>query len=149
MHSRTGSRGLLTRMRVSAIFNLMVEYRAAALDRTLAALADPTRRAILQRLKRGAAKVTELAAPFDISLNAVSKHLRVLERAGLMRRSVRGRDHYCALDARPMREAAEWIEHYREFWEGRLDALERFLLRESRPQPPARKPVQPQRRKKR
>jgi DNA-binding transcriptional ArsR family regulator len=108
----------------------MVEYQEAVLDRTLAALADPTRRAIIKRLERGAAKVTELAEPFEISLNAVSKHLRVLERAGLMRRTVSGRDHYCALDARPLRAAAEWIEHYRAFWEGRLDALEQFLLRQ-------------------
>jgi DNA-binding transcriptional ArsR family regulator len=99
------------------------------LDRTLAALADPTRRAIIRRLERGAAKVTELAEPFDMSLNAVSKHLRVLEAAGLMRRTVRGREHYCALEAAPMRAAAEWIEHYRAFWEGRLDALEQYLLR--------------------
>jgi len=112
------------------IFNRMVEYRDAVLDRTLAALADPTRRAIIKRLERGPARVTELAEPFDISLNAVSKHLRVLERAGLMRRSVRGRDHYCALDAGPMRAASEWIEHYRAFWEGRLDALEQFLSHE-------------------
>jgi DNA-binding transcriptional ArsR family regulator len=117
----------------------MVEYHEAVLDRTLAALADPTRRAILRRLEQGAAKVTDLAQPFDISLNAVSKHLRVLERAGLMRRTVRGRDHYCALDAAPMRAAAEWIEHYRAFWEGRLDALEKFLLRDAEPQPKTRR----------
>jgi len=117
----------------------MVEYQETALDRTLAALADPTRRAILKRLEQGAAKVTELARPFDISLNAVSKHLRVLERAGLMRRTVSGRDHYCALDATPMRAAADWIEHYRLFWEGRLDALERYLLRGADAEPKRRR----------
>ncbi len=105
-----------------------------ALDRTLAALADPTRRAIIRRLERGPAKVTELAEPFDMSLNAVSKHLQVLERAGLMRRTVRGRDHYCSLDAAPMRAAADWIEHYRAFWQGRLDALEQFLLQQPQPE---------------
>jgi DNA-binding transcriptional ArsR family regulator len=107
----------------------MVEYTDAALDRVLEALADPTRRAIIERLARGEAKVTELARPFEISLNAVSKHLRVLERAGLMRRTVRGREHHCALRAEPMREAAQWIERYRAFWEGRLDALESYLRR--------------------
>ena len=117
----------------------MVEYPEAALDRTLAALADPTRRAIIRRLEQGAAKVTDLAKPFDVSLNAISKHLRVLERAGLMRRTVQGRDHFCALEAAPMRGAAEWIEHYRAFWEGRLDALEQYLLRGARPQPKGRR----------
>ena len=100
----------------------MVEYRPP-LDRTLAAIADPTRRAILARLTLGEARVTDLAEPFDLSLNAVSKHLRVLERAGLLRREVRGREHVLSLEARPLREAAEWIDAYRAFWEHRLDAL--------------------------
>jgi len=104
----------------------MVEYRPP-LDRTLAAIADPTRRAILARLTLGEARVTDLAEPFDLSLNAVSKHLRVLERAGLLRREVRGREHVLSLEARPLREAAEWIDAYRAFWEHRLDALDAFL----------------------
>ncbi len=118
----------------------MVEYRGAALDRVLEALADPTRRAILERLARGDARVTNLAQPFELSLNAVSKHLRVLERAGLMRRTVRGREHHCALRAEPMRDAAQWIERYRAFWEGRLDALEQYLRRGAQAPRKRRKP---------
>lgn len=102
---------------------------AAALDRVFAALADPTRRAILTRLKRGEARVGDIAAPFDMSLAAVSKHLDVLERAGLVRRLPVGRERRCRLDARPLRAAADWTQAYREFWEGRLDALEAFLER--------------------
>ena len=78
-------------------------------------------------LTLGEARVTDLAEPFDLSLNAVSKHLRVLERAGLLRREVRGREHVLSLEARPLREAAEWIDAYRAFWEHRLDALDAFL----------------------
>jgi DNA-binding transcriptional ArsR family regulator len=115
------------------LFNLMVEFQSQSLDRTLAALADPTRRAIIERLRHGEARVTALAEPFNMSLNAVSKHLQVLERAGLMRRTVRGREHLCALRAAPMREATEWIERYRLFWEEQLDSLEEYLLRDTRP----------------
>jgi DNA-binding transcriptional ArsR family regulator len=102
------------------------------LDRTLGAIADPTRRAILARLARGEARVTDLAEPFELSLNAVSKHLRVLERAGLLRREVRGREHLLSLEARPLRAAAEWITAYQAFWENRLDALDAFLRRKKR-----------------
>jgi DNA-binding transcriptional ArsR family regulator len=105
----------------------MVEYQSPTLDRVYAALADPTRRAILSRLTEQEARVTELAGPFTVSLNAVSKHLRVLEEAGLIRREVRGRDHYLSLDAAPLQEAAAWIETYRQFWTNRLDRLESFL----------------------
>ena len=105
----------------------MVEYNEAALDATLAAMADPTRRAILARLCEGDARVTEIAAPFDISLNAVSKHVKVLECAGLVRREVRGREHWLSFEGEPLREAGAWIDHYRKFWEGRLDALAKFL----------------------
>lgn len=97
------------------------------MDRTLAALADPTRRAILARLTDGSARVTEVAAPFEMSLNAVSKHLKVLETAGLVRREVRGREHWLAFDGTPLSAAGEWIDRYRRFWEGRLDALADFL----------------------
>ncbi len=92
-----------------------------------AAVADPTRRALLARLIRGPATVSELAEPFPISFNAVSKHLMVLERAGLLRREVEGRTHYCHLNARPLRQAADWLEPYRTFWEERLDALDELL----------------------
>ena len=106
----------------------MVEYSEARLSRTFTALADPTRRAILARLRRGSLRVTEIAAPFEISLNAVSKHLKLLERARLVRREVRGRNHYCSLDATPLGEAARWTAGYREFWERRLDALEALVV---------------------
>ena len=102
------------------------------LDRVLAAIADPTRRAILERLRRGEATVTDVARPFAVSLNAVSKHLQVLERAGLMRRSVRGREHHCALKAGALRDAAQWIERYRSFWESGLDGLEAYLTRRAK-----------------
>ena len=107
----------------------MVEFESqeAALDRTFAALSDPTRRAILTRLAAGDARVGELADPFEISLAAVSKHLQVLERAGLIQREAQGRERRCHLDARPLSRAAAWTERYRGFWEGRLDALERHL----------------------
>ena len=97
------------------------------LDRTMLALADPTRRAILQRLARGEARVTELARPFAISLNSVSKHIRVLERAALVRRRRAGREHLLSFDPEPLDEAAAWIEAQRAFWSERLDALEREL----------------------
>lgn len=97
------------------------------LDRVFGALSDPTRRAILARLAHGERTVGELAEPFDVSRPAISKHLRVLERAGLVRRTPEGRISRCALDASPLRVAADWVEHYREFWEGRLDALARYL----------------------
>jgi DNA-binding transcriptional ArsR family regulator len=91
------------------------------LSTILAALADPTRRAILGRLALGATAVTELAAPFDMSLPAVSKHLKVLERAGLIARSRDARWRPCRLQAAPLREVADWVEHYRRFWEPSLE----------------------------
>ena len=105
----------------------MVEYKEENLDQTYAALADPTRRAILTRLLQQEARVTELAEPFAMSLNAVSKHLQVLERTGLIRREVRGREHYLSADPEPLRHAAEWLNTYQQFWEKRLDRLETFL----------------------
>jgi DNA-binding transcriptional ArsR family regulator len=97
------------------------------LDRTLLALADPTRRMILRRLMRAEARVTDLAAPFDVSLNAISKHIRVLEQAGLVSRRVAGREHHLRFDPRPLDAAAEWIAAQRAFWEPRLDALAAHL----------------------
>ena len=90
----------------------------------LVAVADPTRRAILNRLTRGPARVTDIAAPFDMSLAAVSKHVRRLEDAGLVRRVRRGREHTLTLDARPLRRVAQWTSRYERFWTGRLDRLE-------------------------
>jgi DNA-binding transcriptional ArsR family regulator len=97
------------------------------LDETLTALADPTRRAILARLAEGEARVTEVAAPFPISLNSVSKHIRVLERSGLVRRRVAGRDHFLTLNPAPLDEAAAWIEQQRRLWAWRLSELEKIL----------------------
>src|SRR5919199_1651035 len=97
------------------------------LDRTFSALADPTRRAILARLARGEASVTELAEPFDMSLPAVSKHLKVLERAGLIARGRERQWRPARLDAGPLREVAEWTERYRRFWEESYDRLDEYL----------------------
>ena len=97
------------------------------LSTTFAALADPTRRAILARLATGEASVTELAEPFEMSLPAVSKHLKVLERAGLIARGRQAQCRPCRLDAVPLKGAADWLEHYRRFWEQSLDRLEHYL----------------------
>jgi len=106
------------------------------LDHTLMALADPTRRAILQRLAAGEARVTDLARPFPMSLNSVSKHIRVLERARLVRRRRAGREHLLSFDPKPLDDAAEWIAAQRAFWTARLDAFERALRA---PDPPSAK----------
>ena len=108
----------------------MVNYSAsaAALDATFAALADPTRRAILAHLSRSPdATVGEIARPFAMSLPAVSKHLRVLEDAGLLSRRREGREHHCRVVAAPLKPASAWIARYEKFWEGRLEALARYL----------------------
>jgi DNA-binding transcriptional ArsR family regulator len=105
----------------------MVEYSAASLDQVFAALADPTRRVILEQLRDGPAKVTQIARPFSVSLNAISKHIMVLERAGLVQREVQGREHHCRLVAEPLRPAQAWLDHYRNFWETRFDALEQHI----------------------
>ena len=109
------------------LFNQMVKHHTDPLSAVFSALADPTRRAILARLALGESTVSELAAPFDMSLPAVSKHLKVLEGAGLLARARQGRVHRCQIDGRTMREAADWIEHYRAFWDGQLDALTAYL----------------------
>ncbi|MGE5243037.1 MAG: ArsR/SmtB family transcription factor [Betaproteobacteria bacterium] len=105
----------------------MVPHTASAADRlstTFAALADPTRRAILSRLVGGEASVNELAAPFDMSLPAISKHLKVLERAGLIARGRRAQWRPCRLDAAPLKDVAAWVEGYRSFWEKSFDRLD-------------------------
>jgi DNA-binding transcriptional ArsR family regulator len=99
----------------------------SSLDQTMSALADPTRRAILRRLAQGEARVTELARPFAISLNSVSKHIRMLERAQLVRRRRAGREHLMSFNPQPLDEAAAWLATQRAFWTARLDALEREL----------------------
>jgi DNA-binding transcriptional ArsR family regulator len=112
------------------------------LDRTLLALADPTRRAILQRLSQGEARVTELARPFAISLNSVSKHIRMLERAHLVCRRRAGREHLLSLNPAPLDEAAAWIESQRAAWTDRLRALEALLQAQDRAAPATPKPPQ-------
>ena len=108
---------------------------AERLDRTFSALADPTRREILARLARGEASVTELAEPFDMSLPAISKHLKVLERAGLISRGRERQWRPARLEAQPLREVAEWADRYRRFWEERYDRLDEYLqvLQEKEP----------------
>lgn len=105
----------------------MVNYYAPSLDAVFSALSDATRRAILDRLSQGEALVSELAEPFDMSLPAVSKHLGVLERAGLITRQKDGRIRRCHLVADPLQAAAGWLESYRQFWDSRLDSLEQYL----------------------
>ena len=111
----------------------MVNYLPASLDATFAALADPTRRQILESLSHQQSRVKELAEPFSMSLPAVSKHLRVLEKAGLLKRRRLGREHHIGLNPVPMRKAMQWIEQYRKFWEGSLDALADYLENEHKP----------------
>jgi DNA-binding transcriptional ArsR family regulator len=97
------------------------------LSQTFAALADPTRRAILARLSTGICSVSELAEPFDMSLPAVSKHLRVLERAGLIDRRRDAQWRRCHINAAPLKDIVDWAEHYRQLWEGRMDRLDSYL----------------------
>lgn len=106
--------------------------RSISLDSTLLALADPTRRRILARLSQGETRVTDLAAPLPMSLNAVSKHIKMLERAQLVRRRICGRDHYLSLDPRPLNRAARWIETQRALWTQRLRTLDAILQEEDR-----------------
>lgn len=108
----------------------MVKYNRE-LDATFQALADPTRRAIVAALSHGQASVTELARPHRMSLPAVMKHLRVLQRAGLVTQRKRGRTRQCRLAPRPLQQAEGWISQYRVFWQGQFDALDRYLARHS------------------
>jgi DNA-binding transcriptional ArsR family regulator len=105
----------------------MGEYSAGTLDRVFSAASDATRRAILARLAESDARVTDVAGAFPISLNSTSKHIRVLEGAGLVRRSVRGREHILTLNAAPLADAAGWIDHYRRFWSDQLASLDAFV----------------------
>ncbi len=107
----------------------MAKYAMATdhLSTTLTALADPTRRAILARRARGEATVLELAAPFDLSLPGVSKHLKVLQRAGLISQGRRAQWRPCRLEPEPLKEVADWVEQYRQIWEGRFDRLGEYL----------------------
>lgn len=114
----------------------MVEHDSLALDTIFHALGDATRRAMLGELANGERSVGELAAPFAMSLAAASKHIKVLEGAGLIRRDVRGRTHVCSLDPAPLMSADQWLGIYRRFWTGRLDTLEQLLRAEGAAPPP-------------
>lgn len=116
----------------------MVEEKT--LDDIFHALADPTRRAMLKDLAGSGRTVGELAKPFSMSLAAASKHIKVLEHAGLVRRSVEGRTHICSLDAQPLHAGMEWIRHYEKFWNARLDTLETLLEAEDAAARPAKTP---------
>ena len=105
----------------------MVERSQDQLSHVFAAVADPTRREIVRVLAQGPATISEIARPFPVSFNAVSKHMMVLERAGLVEREVRGRERVCRLRPRALRKADAWLEQYRQFWEARLDALEAYV----------------------
>jgi DNA-binding transcriptional ArsR family regulator len=113
--------------------------RSARLDAVFAALADPTRRAIIERLSRSDARVTEVAEPFRMSLNAVSKHIRVLEASGVVERHRKGRDHILSINTRSLDEIDGWIERTRRYWEKRLDAMESLLLELRKDRKPGRK----------
>ena len=119
----------------------MVDIEVPALDPALTpvfhALGDATRRRMLTELAGGERTVGQLAAPFEISLAAASKHIKVLEKAGLLRREVRGRSHYCRLEPGPLASAHQWLGYYERFWTGRLDALDRLLRAEDAVHPPA------------
>lgn len=117
----------MTETNLKTIFNHMVNNQDPKLDMVFHALADSTRRAILMRLANGDAVVSELAEPFDMSLPAISKHLGVLEKAGLLQRHKNGRIRRCELTAGPLETAADWIKFYRQFWESQLDSLADYL----------------------
>jgi DNA-binding transcriptional ArsR family regulator len=110
----------------------MGEYNSTHLDAVFGAMADATRRAILAQLATGDSRVTDVASAFSISLNSVSKHIRMLERAGLVQRTVLGRDHILSLNAHAMAEADEWMSFYRQFWTDRLEALDHMVQRKRR-----------------
>lgn len=118
---------MVDKLITASYLNHMVEYNAMNLDRVFHALADPTRRLLLERLAAGERKVGELAEPFAISLAAVSKHVRVLEQAGLVERRIEGRAHYCRLRPEPLAAAEQWLSFYEGFWNQRLNALEAAL----------------------
>jgi DNA-binding transcriptional ArsR family regulator len=120
----------LTIAELAVIFNHMVAQQSGALDGVFHALADPTRRAMLRSLATGERNIGELAAPFRMSLAAVSKHVKVLESAGLLRRKVQGRSHICRIEPSPLAAADRWLRYYERFWNKRLDALEALLKAE-------------------
>jgi len=109
------------------MFNHMVEHPTERLDLVFHALSDQTRRAMLARLSRGEQTVSELASPYEMSLAAASKHIRTLERAGLVKRTIRGRIHYCRIDPRPLAKADDWLRSYERLWDQRIERLAELL----------------------
>ena len=122
----------MTRLALPPIFNQMVEYHSKPLNRVFFALADPTRRAVLARLAAGELTVTAIAAPFGISLAAVSKHIRVLESAGLLKRTRQGREHRLSFVPQPLEAAAKWVNQYERFWTEHLDRIKEAAERKAR-----------------
>lgn len=119
------------------MFNLMVELQTPQLNSIFHALGDATRRQMLHELADGERTVSQLAEPFDISLAAASKHIKALEKAGLIRREVIGRTHMCRLEPGPLASAHEWLSYYQSFWTGRLDVLEQLLRAEDERKAPS------------
>jgi len=132
---------MVDNIRRSVILNQMVEHDSHALDTIFHALGDATRRTMLGDLAAGERTVGELAQPFAMSLAAASKHIKVLEAAGLIRRDIRGRTHVCSLDPAPLMSADEWLGVYRRFWTDRLDTLEQLLRAEDAAPPPPKPPL--------
>jgi DNA-binding transcriptional ArsR family regulator len=120
----------LTIISLRHIFNYMVEHQTAPLDSIFHALGDATRRRMLRQLAGGERTVSELAEPFEMSLAAASKHIKVLESAGLIRRQVQGRTHMCRLESAPLASASDWLSYYEQFWTSRLDTLDQLLRAE-------------------
>lgn len=105
----------------------MVYNKSERLNLTFSALSDPTRRAMLKRLGSGEMSVADLSKPFDITKSAITKHVKTLENAGLLKRTIDGRVHYCRVDPKPLKQASEWMKFYESFWNEKLDALDQFL----------------------
>ncbi len=119
---------MLDKFPLLIILNHMVQYPISSnIDRVTAAISDPTRRAIIEQLARGSARISDLAEPFPMSLTGFCKHVRVLERAGLVRRTRHGRDNTLELSPQPLRDVARWVLRYEQFWNSRLDRLEQFF----------------------
>ena len=108
----------------------MVNYEEQQLNQIFSALSDPTRRAMLIRLGQEEMSVADLAQPFDMSKSAITKHVKVLENSGLLKRTIDGRVHYCRLEAQPLKQATEWMKFYEQFWHEKFDALDTFLREE-------------------
>jgi DNA-binding transcriptional ArsR family regulator len=126
------TKAALTPRPIILIFNQVVDYPMATLNRVFFALSDPTRRAILLRIADGEETVTALAAPFAMSLAAVSKHIRVLEQAGLIERSKQGREHRLRFVAAPLREASDWVQHFDRFWTDQLQRIKELAEQKAR-----------------